>query len=285
VKSFDRLEVIWEGAAMRRSLATSLCGAFLLSLLLIELARLELMPRVFGILMPTNHLYAISWVMTLLLIVETLDLIFALANSVANALGKQLEIVSLVLLRKAFDELPDFPEPIAVAGHIEAIWMMAGQASGALVLFALLLLYYRLQEHETTFRDPRQLADFIGLKKLVSMLLLVSFVVVGVVAGVDSLTLLAGEGSLSLRFFEVFFTLLIFADILIALASIASGRGYRVVFRNFAFALVTVMLRLALAAEPCTNALLGVGAAAFAVAVSWTFRLSGKLEIGAEESE
>ncbi|MGK0433864.1 MAG: hypothetical protein ACJA0V_003014, partial [Planctomycetota bacterium] len=219
MKSFDRLEVIWEGAAMRRSLATSLCGAFLLSLLLIELARLELMPRVFGILMPTNHLYAISWVMTLLLIVETLDLIFALANSVANALGKQLEIVSLVLLRKAFDELPDFPEPIAVAGHIEAIWMMAGQASGALVLFALLLLYYRLQEHETTFRDPRQLADFIGLKKLVSMLLLVSFVVVGVVAGVDSLTLLAGEGSLSLRFFEVFFTLLIFADILIALAS------------------------------------------------------------------
>jgi hypothetical protein len=143
--------------------------------------------------------------------------------------------------------------------------MMAGQAGGALVLFALLLHYYRLQEHEKTFRDPRRLADFIGLKKLVSMLLLVSFVVVGVVAGVDSLTLLAGEGSLLLRFFEVFFTLLIFADILIALASMASGRGYRVVFRNFAFALVTVMLRLALAAEPCTNALLSVAASA----LSW----------------
>jgi hypothetical protein len=75
----------------------------------IELARLELMPRVLGILMPTNHLYAIDWVMTLLLIVETLDLVFALARSTANALGKQLEIVSLVVLRKAFDELPNFP--------------------------------------------------------------------------------------------------------------------------------------------------------------------------------
>ena len=101
--------------------------------------------------------------------------------------------------------------------------------------------------------------------------------IAGVSGGVDSLTLATGQGQLSLRFFEVFFTLLIFADILIALASIGSGRGYRVVFRNFGFALVTVMLRLGLAAAPCTNAALVVGAAGFAVAISWVFGVSARV--------
>lgn len=251
--------------------------AFLTSLVLIELARLELMPSVFGFRMPTNHLHAISWVMTLLLIAEILDLVFALAASVANALGKQLEIVSLVLLRKAFDELPNFPEPVTVAGHLHSVWAMAGQAGGALVMFALLMVFHKMQRHEATFRDARQLSDFIDLKKLVSLLLLLAFVVVGCLAGVDSLTLPTGEGRLSLRFFEGFFTLLIFADILIALASIAADRGYRVVFRNFGFALVTVVLRLGLAAEPGVNSLLGCGAGLLAVAISWAFTASKNL--------
>ena len=272
--AFNAIHGAWDRMATRRLVARSLIGAFLASLLLIELARLGIAPTFFGITMPTNHLHAISWVVTLLLIIETLDLIFGLADSVANALGKQLEIVSLILLRKTFDELPSFPEPVAVAGHYDAVYRIAWQAGGALTLFALLIVYYRLQRHEKTFRDRRQLADFIGLKQGVSLLLLTAFVVVGGVAGVDSLTLASGDGALSLRFFEVFFTILIFADILIALASIGSGRGYRVVFRNFAFALVTVMLRLALSTGPGTNALLATAAALFALGVSAVFLAS-----------
>jgi hypothetical protein len=274
---FDKLEARWELSSTRRLIASALVLAFLSSVFLIELSRLGWLTSVFGYRMPTNHLHAISWVMTFLLIAEILDLVFALAASVANALGKQLEIVALILLRKAFDELPHFPEPVTVTGHIDSVWSMAAQAGGSLVLFGLLLVFYRLQKHESTFRDARHLSDFIDLKKFVSLLLLLAFAVVSLLAGIDSLTLPTGSSRLSLRFFEVFFTLLIFADVLIALASTASNRGFRVVFRNFGFALVTVILRLGLSADPGVNALIVSGAGLLSVAISYAFIVSKNL--------
>ena len=72
--------------------------------------------------------------------------------------------------------------------------------------------------------------------------------------------------SLSMR---RFFTVLIFADVVIVLASLGSTRTHSVIFRNFAFAAVTVFLRLALSAGPYTNSILGVGAALFAVIAVW----------------
>jgi len=43
------------------------------------------------------------------------------------------------------------------------------------------------------------------------------------------------------------------------------------VFRNSGYALATLGIRLALAAPPYFNTLLGVGAALYAVALTWTF--------------
>ena len=102
---------------------------------------------------------------------QTLDLVAALADSVANALGTQLQVVSLVLLAKTLDKLLSFPEPVAVAGHLDAVYRMAGQACSGLLLVAILIGYYRIQRHEPIFLDLRQLANFIGIKKLVALVL------------------------------------------------------------------------------------------------------------------
>ena len=79
------------------------------------------------------------------------------------------------------------------------------------------------------------------------------------------------DATLSLRFFELIYTILIFADVLLVLVSLSANLGYHLVFRNFGFAVVTIGVRIALAAEPYWNAIVGVSAAALALAISWLY--------------
>ncbi|MEM9382933.1 MAG: hypothetical protein AAGB93_23495 [Planctomycetota bacterium] len=282
---FDDLLERWESPATRRLIAWVLVVAFFGSVLAIELARLGVLPTVLGRPLPTNHLAAISWVFTILLIVEVLDLVFSLAESVANALGKQLEIFSLILVRKTFDELAKLPEPIDVHGAGKVLMEMGALAGSALVVFVLLVLYYRLQRHRPISKDPRDVARFLSFKKGVCLGLLVAFAVTGAFFGLGTVTVEEAGATLSLDFFIVFYTVLVFSDVLLVLASLIVTREYRIVFRNFLFAVVTVFLRLALSADPFPKALIGVATALFALAAAWAFELSRSVTDGEDGDE
>ncbi len=281
---FDRLERAWTSEATRVMLSRSLLVVFLSSIAWIELARHGVADTVFGRSVPTNHLAAISWIVTLLLVSEVVDLIFGLAESVANALGKQLEIFSLILLRKSLDELPKLGEPVVVAENLDVVTRMGADALGALLVFTVTLVYYRLQRHVPISAAPGAVDRFVRTKKLVCLGLVLAFVVTGTIAVARftglAVTPEASASSVDLEFFEVFFTALIFADVAIVLASLAATKTYHVIFRNFAFATVTVFLRLSLAAEPFMNSLLGAAAALFALATVWAARMG----VGDEEA-
>jgi hypothetical protein len=91
--------------------------------------------------LPSNHFEAILLPFTLLLLAEVISLVFAIAQSVAIAVGKQLEIMSLILIRQSFKELTFFPEPIVwdlTSGEItRRVLYILSDASGALVIFGL----------------------------------------------------------------------------------------------------------------------------------------------------
>ncbi|MEM6673312.1 MAG: hypothetical protein AAF726_10750 [Planctomycetota bacterium] len=274
VRVFDELRERWERPTTRRAIGWALVLAFFVSIVAIELSRLGLVTSFFGRPLPTNHLAAISWVFTLLLIAEVLDLIFSLAESVANALGKQLEIFSLILIRKNFDELAKLPEPIDLTGGRYVLYEMGALALSALIVFVALVAYYRLQRHRPISTNPEDVARFVSLKKIVALGLLGAFVLTGLFFGVETLTVDSSEDALSLDFFVVFFTVLVFSDVLLVLASLTVTREYRIVFRNFTFAVVTVFLRLALVADPYTKSILGAATAVFALAAAWAFEYS-----------
>lgn len=274
VRLFDHLNERWESGATRRAVAWTLVAAFFLSIGVIELARLGVLPEVLGHPIPTNHLAAISWTFTLLLIAEILDLIFSLARSVASALGKQLEIFSLILARKTFDELALLPEPISLEANFEVVYHMGALAGGALTVFGLLVLYDRVQNHRPISNDPLDVERFVALKKAVCLGLLVAFVVTGAAFGLNSLTVEDASQPLSLDFFVVYYTILVFADVLLVLGSLTVSREYRIVFRNTTFAVVTVFLRLALTADPYPKAIIGALTALLALVAAFLYERS-----------
>lgn len=261
---FDPLHHYWEHERMHRKISVLLVLLFLFSLLAIELKRQGILPAGLAALVPGNHFYAIQTAFTVVLILEIISLIFTLPCSFSQSVGKQFEILSLILMRNAFKELSSLPEPITFAGNEDAILRILSDGFGALLLFALLGVYYRIQplQHGESGK-PADLFSFVAAKKGIALILLGMFLYMGTATIFQALA-----GREHSDFFHGFYTLLIITDVLVVLIAQCFHPSFYSVFRNSGFALSTLIIRLALAAPPYYNVLLGAAAAFFAISMT-----------------
>lgn len=264
-RGFDALSRYWEAFRTRRSLGTLLVASYLGALAGIQANRMGLLPGALSGLVPRNHFGAVDLAFSLLLAAEVLSLVFVLAESVANSVGKQFELLSLILLREAFLQFAQFGEPIVWAHISDALLHMLADAVSALLVFVVLGLYYRVQRHMPITEGEHEQSSFVMAKKGVALVLLAIFTFLAVY---DLARSLSGR---PFHFFEAFYLVLIFSDILIVLISFRYTSSFRVLFRNSGFAVATVVIRLALTAPPYFNAVLGVGAALLALSVSLAY--------------
>jgi len=265
---FDPLHHLWEHERMHRKISLFLVVFFLGGLLCIELKRLGLMPQTLTPWIPHSHFSAIEAAFTVVLILEVISLIFTIPCSFSRSVGKQFELLALILMRNAFKELSDFPEPISFAGNEEAILRILSDGFGALLVFALLGFYYLIQgKKQDDSMKPVDLFSFVAAKKGLALLLLGAFTYMGLRSGYLTI-----RGQVHADFLHDFYTLLILADVLVVLVSQCFQPGFYAVFRNSGFALSTVIIRIALAAPPFYNVLLGLAAASFAILLTITSR-------------
>ena len=263
---FDALASRWESPRTMRAVGTGLAFVFLAALLIIEVNREGWLPDPPASMIATNHFHAVAFAFTLLLFYEVISLVLTLPRSVSASVGKQFEILSLILIRQAFKEFSAFPEPVEW-GHVKgAILNMLAVSFGALVIFVILGFYYRLQRHPPITSDAEDTWSFVAVKKMVALCLIALFAAIGLLD-----VLRAARGLPVYPFFETFYTVLIFSDVLVVLISLRYSTTYLVVFRNSGFAVATVLLRLALTSPHQIKALLGVVAALFALGLSFAY--------------
>jgi hypothetical protein len=255
---FDAIEARWEGPGLRRLFAAVLVVGFLGTLVAAEAAQLGWLPAPVRLRVPHGHYVAVELALYLLLAWEVVGLVLGLAQSVANSAGKQFEIFSLILLRHSFEEFARFGEPLAWGEVREAALRIVVNGFGALAIFVVLGLYYAVQPHTPISGDARVRESFVATKKLVALVLLAIFGWLAITTG----------GRQRGSFFESFYTVLVFADVLLVLLPLRYSAAYHVVFRNSGFAVATVLLRLGLTAPPFYNVALGLAAALFALALS-----------------
>lgn len=269
-KIFHRLRDAYESETMNRVISKSLVVAFLIttaiSLLVIEgFVDLGSINKYF-----TNPFFTIEICFIVLLMFELLSLIFVLPKSVSKSVGKQLELLSLIFIRGAFKEFSHIKDAndysFDLANLPEPVINMAFYAVGALIIFTLLGVTNNLRKHTPISNVEADTQRFVQAKKLLSLLLLVSFFVILVMDFNDFFA--TGNYNPS---FHTFYTMLIYSDILIVLIALRYTMNYYKIFRYSAFVVATIFIRLALSVKPYYDVIVGVFAAIFVLLLTLTY--------------
>lgn len=267
---YDNLERCWEGPGGHRLAGSLLVGTFLVCLCLVELHRFVGFSGAFSNLVPRNHLAAIEIALTLLLVIEVMGLVFSMVHSVSTSVGRQLEILSLILLRNVFKEISHH-EPLSWDTLEPSMPGVGAAVTAALLVFGILAVYYRIKKEATLAKDEEDRQSFIAAKKCIALVLLAAFHLIAFNSLFGYIT-----GVRTPPPFQTIYTLLVLSNILIVLLSLRYGHNYRVAFRNSGFAVVTVLILIALVAPPVWSASIAIFAAMFALATLWLFGMSSE---------
>ena len=189
---------------------------------------------------------------SLILIYEIYLLLFYLPRSFTSCVSKQFEIISLIVIRKIFKDIPqmDLADNWMSSSHnIELIVDLLG----FLILFLLIFLFNKSKQRlPKEAVENSRLLKFIASKKIVSVML---FGVLGVML-LSNLSqwiydVFNQQNLLNLDslFFNQFFTLLILADVVILLISFRYTEEYSKLIRNTGFIIATILIRLSFSAE------------------------------------
>ena len=128
-------------------------------------------------------------------------------------MGKQFEILTLILLRNAFKELAHLPEPVSVVNDLMPVLNIAVCGAGALAVYLCLGLYKRIARQHLHFIATADLRmRYVMSKKMLALALFCIFLV----TGIRDFVLFVQKGE-EHNFFETLYTVLIFADIAMVL--------------------------------------------------------------------
>jgi len=260
---FDGMQHALEHPVTQRRLSTGIFWIFIAALAGVEAKRLGLVPP--GLAAYTLHSpwEAINLAFTLILVLELLSLVFTIACSLSRALAKQFQILGLILLRNAFKELTHLHEPINIAVDGQTILHIGILGAGALGIFICLGIYHRLPQ-PTRHLSSNMRMRYVLAKKMLGIALLIGFLY----TGLDALRHLLSTGT-SADFFQHIYTVLIFADVALVLIAQRYMHNFHATFRNAGFVLATLLIRIALGAPTPWDALIGVCAALYALALTW----------------
>jgi len=217
-----------------------------------------------------NPISAIYTPFSFILIYEAYLLIYFLPRSFTTSIAKQFEIMSLILIRKIFKDIPNV--------NLDDNWIknennlqLMYDLSGVLIVFFLIYLFKKLKDELPKLPVHQNLERFISYKKIISLLLLPTLTLLCVYSFIDwyDYTFLGiGESSnIDFLFFVDFFTILILVDVFILLISFQYTERYSQLIRNTGFIISTILLRLSFSADGLTSLLLLVSGIVFGLII------------------
>jgi len=206
---------------------------------------------------------------SILLAYEVYQLIRAIPESFSTAVGKQFEIVTLLVVRDIFKRLSEleFSGDWTVDSELKLIVL---ECLTFITLFTTSLIYRANSNTDTTvdFKD-NELLNFVQNKQKIAVVLLATYLIVAIFSFTNwVISLSEGDGSVTREiFFLDFFTILILADILILLISYGYSTDFTNLARNTGFILSTVVIRVAIGATGLSSMILFVLGGLLGIAV------------------
>jgi hypothetical protein len=253
--------------------------SFILHLLLVGLVNLNLLQLndYSGIF--RNPIAAIYTPFSFILIYEVYLLVYYLPKSTTNYIGKQYEIITLVLIRGIFKDLANL-EFTTDWFNVKNDLKFTYDIVATVVLFFLIFIFYKLTERKNEGQPEHhplslKMMKFIKMKNIIAMCLIPVFLILGIftfshwVQGsfftisqmVDSIK------DVNTIFFNEFFMVLILTDVLLLLISFLYTDKFYKVIRNSGFIISTILIKLSLGAEGMLSTIMIVVAVLFGVLI------------------
>ena len=239
--------------------------SFILHLLLITLVDLKWLQfdDISGLL--KNPMVAIYTPFSFILLYEAYLLVYYLPKSTTKYIGKQYEIITLIIIRRIFKDLYKleftnnwFTKKDDVLFTLDVV--------AVLILFYLIYVFYKIVDIKAKQKPSLEIERFINLKKITATILVPVFIMLAIYNfsfWVYDNFYLTGQTEISIKninkiFFDEFFTVLILIDVLLLLFSFLHTDKFSQVIRNSGFIISTILIKLSFNIEGILNTVITV---------------------------
>jgi len=254
-------------------------GAFAIHLLLIFLVDWNLIAVEDPSGLLKDPIVAIYTPFSFILVYEVYLLVYYLPKSISKYVGKQYEIITLIIIRRIFKDIAKLDlhsDWFSVKGNL---WFTY-DIIAAVILFFLILIFYRLNDAKESLAKRQNqplssISRFIWTKKLIAAGLVPLFLVLAIY----NLTQWIYENNFAVRstqnplqdinsiFFDDFFTILILVDVLLLLISLPHTHEFSKVIRNSGFIISTILIKFTFGVDGLLDVLLTIGAVLIGVVI------------------
>ena len=251
-------------------------ASFLLHLLVIFLVNEDFIHLTSKLVL--NPISAIYTPFSFILVYEVFLLVFYLPRSISSYIGKQYEIITLIVIRRIFKDIGYM--------KLSTDWFKLGNdlqitydLATAVILFFLIQQFYKnLQKKALKVntknldeKETNRINNFIQLKKTIAAILIP---VVIILAFYSFFNWIINSTETNWRditnfkninniFFENFFILLIIIDVILLLFSFFYSDNFHKIIRNSGFVISTILIKLSFSVEGLINNALILGAVIF----------------------
>ena len=234
-------------------------------------------------LLLTNPISAIYTPFSIILYYEIFLLIFYLPRSFTTSILKQFEIISLIVIRRIFYDIPKLDlgsnNWFENADNLQITYDLIC----ILILFFLIYLFNYVKTN-IVVKKGKNIDKFIDSKKIISVLLIPVMIVLFIIGLYNwysigiSTNFASSFYYVNEVFYNTFFSILIIADVFILLLSFLYTERYSQIMRNTGFIICTILIRLSFSSSGLTNLLLIISSVLFGLLILKIYSLMNNIE-------
>lgn len=214
-----------------------------------------------------------------ILVYEVYLLVYYLPKSTTTYIGKQYEIITLIVIRRLFKDFSGLTlssDWFQFKGDLQFTYDLIS----SVLLFYLIYRFYLLSKKTYGKGEgepglPGKIARFINFKKIIAISLVPLLVIIALysftswAAGVFNFSEAPGVSFKNINnvFFEGFFTILISVDVILLLLSYYYTDTFHKVIRNSGFVISTILIRLSFSVDGLISSLLILSAVVFGLLI------------------
>ena len=235
-------------------------------------------------LLLTNPISAIYTPFSIILYYEIFLLIFYLPRSFTTSILKQFEIISLIVIRRIFYDIPKLDLETNNWFENADNMQITYDLICILILFFLIYLFNYVKSNIDNKKGVKNIDKFIDSKKIISIVLIPVMIVLFCL-GIYNWYSIGMNSNFASSFYYVnevfyntFFSILIIADVFILLLSFLYTERYSQIMRNTGFIICTILIRLSFSSTGLTNLLLIISSVLFGLLILKIYSQMNKIE-------